>query len=69
VHYDFDSGTKYISYFVPSGPAIFELSEALLMHPEALLGLEIALAGSSDRTSIAFDASADQVRPLPTARR
>ena len=37
VHYDFDSGTKYISYLVLSGPDTFELCEVLFMHREALL--------------------------------
>jgi hypothetical protein len=34
VHHDFDSGTKYISYFVASGPASYALCEALVMNPQ-----------------------------------
>ena len=34
VHYDFDSGTKYVSYFVSSGPQSAALCEGLLMNPQ-----------------------------------
>src|SRR5216684_7455358 len=34
VHYDFDSGTKYISYFVSSCPDSSALCEALIMNPQ-----------------------------------
>jgi TIR domain len=45
VHYDFDSGTKYVSYFVSSGPRSAALCEGLLMNPQwifdAVKGLSV----------------------------
>jgi hypothetical protein len=37
VHYHFDSGTKYVSYFVSSGPESAALCEGLLMNPQWIL--------------------------------
>jgi len=34
VHYDFDSGTKYISYFASSDPDSFALCEGLVTNPQ-----------------------------------
>jgi TIR domain len=35
-HYDFDSGTKYLSYFIPAGPEAFALCEGVAMNPQWL---------------------------------
>jgi TIR domain len=36
VHYDFDSGTKYVSYFIPAGPEALALSEGAAMNTQWL---------------------------------
>lgn len=36
VHYDFDSGTKYTSYFIPAGPEAGALCESVVMNPQWL---------------------------------
>src|SRR5438876_3875039 len=36
VHYDFDSGTKYVSYFIPTGPEAYSLCEGVAMNPQWL---------------------------------
>jgi hypothetical protein len=37
VHYGFDSGVKYISYFVPSCPDSFAVCESLMTNLQCLL--------------------------------
>lgn len=34
VNYDFDGGTKYVSCFIPSGPATYALCEAVMVNPQ-----------------------------------
>jgi hypothetical protein len=46
VHYDFDSSTKYASYFIPAGPEAIALSEAV-----ACLWLSFHTIGETKRTS------------------
>jgi hypothetical protein len=36
VHEDYDSGTKYVSYFIPSGPEFYTLCEGVLKNPQWL---------------------------------
>ncbi len=59
VHYHFDSGTKYISYFVSSGPESSGLSEALIMNPQwpldAMKGVAVQVGYPGERMIDAAD--------------
>jgi len=59
VHYDFDSGTKYISYFVSSGPESSGLFEALIMNPhwpfDAMKGVAVQAGYPGERMIDAAD--------------
>jgi hypothetical protein len=59
VHYDFDSGTKYVSYFVSSGPQSAALCEVLLMNPQwifdAAKGLSVTKGFPGDQQISASD--------------
>jgi hypothetical protein len=59
VHYDFDSGAKYISYFVPSGPDAYGICENLIVNPqwplEAVKGIEVQAGYPGERRLNAAD--------------
>ena len=59
VHYDFDSGTKYVSYFVSSGPQSAALCEGLLMNPhwifDAVKGLSVTTGFPGEQQISASD--------------
>jgi hypothetical protein len=59
VHCDFNSGTKYVSYFVPSSPDSFAWCEILIMNPSLSLevgkGVEVTSSYPGERELNASD--------------
>src|SRR2546429_4359159 len=59
VHYDFDSGTKYVSYFIPTGPEAYSLCEGVAMNPQWLFdsvkGVAVRAGYPGERTHDAAD--------------